>query len=95
MTKVNHERGSSAPSAQALADRDRRAGLRPTTTTALLMGDPIAGAGRSAFDDRLSKRKDQIRQAIYQWIRDDAPTGLKMMMSSRLNEQLLDGARRD
>jgi hypothetical protein len=50
---------------------------------------------RSALDDRLSKRRDQIRQAIYQWICDDAPPGLKMMMSSRLNEQLLDGARRD
>ena len=84
--KVNHERGSSAPSEQALADRDGRAGLRPTTTTALLMGDPVAGAGRSALDD---KRRDQIRQAIYQWIRDDAPTGLKMMMSGRLTELLI------
>jgi hypothetical protein len=89
MAKVNHERGSSAPSVQALADRDRRAGLRPTTTTALLMGDPVAGADRSALDDRLRKRRDQIRQTIYQWIRDDAPTGLKMMMSSRLTELLI------
>jgi hypothetical protein len=53
MTKVHHERGSSAPSEQALAIRDRRTGLRPTTTAALLMGDPVAGAGRSALDDRL------------------------------------------
>jgi hypothetical protein len=30
------------PSDQALVDRDRRSGLRPTTTTALLMGDPVA-----------------------------------------------------
>jgi hypothetical protein len=87
--KVHHERGASAPSEQALADRDRRAGFQPTTTTELLMGDPIAGAGQSALDDRLSKRRDQIRQAIYQWIRDDAPTGLKMMMDGRLTELLI------
>ena len=89
MTKVNHARGSSAPSEQALADRDRRAGLRPTTTTALLMGDPVAGGGQSALDDRFSKRRDQIEQAVYRWIRDDAPTGLKMMMSGRLTELLI------
>jgi hypothetical protein len=65
MTKVNHERGLSVPSDQALADRDRRAGLRPTTTTALLMGDPVAGAGRSALNDRLSKRSVQsARQSM-------------------------------
>ena len=86
MMKVPH---TNPPSVQALADRDRRAGLRPTTTTALLMGDPVAGAGQSALDDRFSKRRDQIRRAIYQWIRDDAPTGLKMMMSSRLTELLI------
>jgi hypothetical protein len=53
------------------------------------MGDPVAGAGRSALDDRRSKRKDQIRQAIYQWIRDDAPTGVKMMMNGRITELLI------
>jgi hypothetical protein len=33
--------------------------------------------------------RDQIRRAIYQWIRDDAPTGLKMMMDGRLTELLI------
>ena len=35
----------SPPSDQALADRDRRANVVATTTTALLLGDPVAGAG--------------------------------------------------
>ena len=84
-----NERGSSAPSEQALVDRDRRAGFQPTTTTELLMGDPIAGAGQSALDDHLSKRRDQIRQAIYQWLCYDAPPGLQIMMNSRLTELLI------
>jgi hypothetical protein len=85
VVKVNHERGSSAPSEQALADRDRRAGLRPTTTTALLMGDPVAGAGRSALDEKRlkdSKPKDDERE--WDLLRDEVwPWGPTTRLKNR------------
>ena len=37
----------------------------------------------------LASERTKIRQAIYQWIRDDAPTGVKMMMDGRLTELLI------
>jgi hypothetical protein len=76
MSKVTHERGASAPSAEALADRDWRAALRPTTTTALLMGDPVPGTGRSALDEKQlndSKPKedapewDPLSDGVWPW----------------------------
>lgn len=43
------------PDSRALEDRDRRADLLPTSTTALLCGDPLPG--RSALDQKLSVNK--------------------------------------
>jgi hypothetical protein len=44
------------PSDKALADRDRRANVAATTTTALLLGDPLPG--RSALDQKRAVLKD-------------------------------------
>lgn len=33
--------------------------------------------------------EDAIRAAIYEWIRDDAPIGLKMMMQKDMTDSLL------
>jgi len=43
------------PADHMLEDRDRRANLLPTSTTALICGDPLPG--RSALDQKLSVNK--------------------------------------